>query len=385
MRAYTGVKTEVMRAYHKSICNEVLAVISATGAEGIDVIRCAADVEHTLWQAPPIEAPIRGLKKSASIFADLKNTLSWIKPAAEKFHPVWRGIADEVLSGETTYTGKSYRGLASSIMLRAGDASLLFSSPAEFGSTPHATTFALESAAYLHTAYSLQMTRSALDMYVLWDGCPVGVKDGQVWLETALDIQVSEQEINAAARLPRGRFIDIPTRDTLDAVRAWATTTEVSDPDFLEDCLSILRLGADPEMLHNFNMQVAALKLKPSEPYKDRAADRFVAQMDRKTARVKVSLQERQLDYAKVQDILEDTVAVDRAKLYGILEILVPKYMTPNTFRVVIGYADVRGEHAMFAAKKYKHMIDGWNKFRDNTIARELAKLAKLEGEKNNG
>ena len=384
MRAYTGVKAGVMRAYHKSICNEVLAMVSATGAEGIDIIRCAADAQHTLWQAPPIEAPIRGIKKSASIFADLRNTLSWIKPVFAKFYPVWRGMVNEVVAGETTYTGKSYRYLANSIMFKVGNASLLFSSPAEFGSKAHILTFALESASYFNTAYAMQMTRGALDMYVLLDGCPVGVKDGQVWLETALDLKVSEQEINAAIRLPRGRLIDVPTRDTLDAIRAWATTTEVSDADFLEDCLSILRLGADPEMLHNFNMQVVATKFKPPEPYKVRAADRFVAQLDKKTSKVKVSLQERQLDYARVQDILDDNVAVDRAKLYNILEILVPKYMTPNSFRVVIGYADVRGEHAMFAPKKYKHMIDGWNKFRDNTIARELAKLAKLEGEKKN-
>jgi hypothetical protein len=375
MLAYRQIKKESFKMYYKSLCDEVVDIVQHTESSGLDVINCISDVYETTWQCPPIEAGIRGIRRTGAIFTDLAGIFKHLRKSEEKFHAEWCTVASEVLSGQTSFSGLSYRGMSAALMATPADTALIFSSPKEFGSDEHLLTFAVETAAYMQAAYRVDLERSDGNMYVNWKGQRTGVVCGEVYImDEVVGVSVTEHQLGAALRLPRGMEIEIHTRDTIDAIRAWASTVEVPDHDFLMDCLTILKLGNSQDAYRYLNTKLVAAKPLNT---KLTAASQFLKNADRRLTNYEVALEERQADYQRVQAALDDEGAVDRAKLYGMLEILVPKYMTSNTFRTYIGYADVRGEHAMFDIKKYKKMSEGWAKFRDNSLAREFARLAK--------
>lgn len=372
MKHFDKVKRETMKAYHRSICNEVIEVVRAAESTGVDVMGCISDVTEIDWQCPPIEAGIRGVRRSGGIFTDLKGVLKGLRKKEDKFLATWKDIAAEVLSGETAHVGASYKGIAEALMVAPDDAALIFCTPDDFGSDTHLTIFALETAAYLQAAYDLEVVRANDSMYVYWQGSKVGVAHGEVFIDEPVGVQVSQASLDSLLRLPRGRTVRIPTRDTIDALRAWSITAEIPDPDFFLDCLSILKLGASSSLYRYLNLGLMALK-----PAGVKSSTRFEKRKMTLAAKYGVSLQERSTDYEKVQDLMGDSSIVDRAKLYGAMEILVPKYMTPNTFRTYLGYATVKGEHAMFTKEKAKKMMDGWTKFRDVSLAKAKEKLEK--------
>jgi hypothetical protein len=364
-----------LRTYYLSLCDDLIATLSESGSLGEDIFAYILQEHDHGWQAPPVEVPlVPGKRRYANTLKDLCSMLHWTIGSYEYVDNVWEPVARSVLTGEgdPVQPGRSHPALNRGFQLSPEDCSLLFSAPVEHqvGKISYKCLFAVESAAFFAHLYGWPIMRGDATYYVDTPKGAIGVKGGSVLLyglpvDTAT---VAQSLLNVSINLPRGTVFNHPTRNTLDAVRTWVAEEQPDNAEYILDVLSTLRLGKAYEAHDYLNKQLLALT-----SIKSAVAVPKLFPVEARVARRVISMEQRELDYVKVQDILDDSSRVDRVKLWDIAEILCPKYMSYNSFKQYIGYP--AGEYrsaAMFDKPRYAKMVNGWAKFREKSL--ELAK-----------
>jgi hypothetical protein len=372
------LKKQRISTYYQSLCDDLIYTLGKGSVPGEDIFSYILQYHDDLWQAPPIETQfVEGRKYYGNFLKDVCKAIKWSIGGIEDSLRKWSEVADGVFYGKGRLEeGRSYVKLNRAFQLSPEDCSLIFSAPAldSLGTVQHKVLFACESAAFFAYVYDLPLYREGISYYTETPQGKIGVVDGTIHVRgMRLTEQVSRELLNISLNLPRGAVFSHKTRNTLDAIRSWINTEPTEDVEYILDVLAILRLGKAYEAQDYLNKRL--LLLTPDsklEAPAHKVVDTKLAREQRKT----LSMEQRELDYIKVQDILNDSSRVDRVKLWDISEILVPKYMSQNTFAVSIGYlAGKNNTAAMFTKQRYEKMLKGWAKFRDHSLEKARQKL----------
>lgn len=372
------VKKQRISTYYQNLCDDLIYTLSKSQVSGEDIFNYILEPHDDLWQAPPIETQyVEGRKYYGNFLKDVCKIIKWSTGKLDYSLAKWGEVADEVFSDQSKLEeARSYVKLNRAFQLSPEDCSLIFSAPAlgSLGTLQHKVLFACESASFFAYVYDLPLCREGISYYAETPQGKIGIVGGTI---VSRDIQVagqvSRELLNISLNIPRGAVFTHKTRNTLDSVRSWINAEPTEDIEYILDVLSILRLGKAYEAQDYLNKQLLLLtpNTKVQAPAK-KPEDTKLAREQRKT----LSMEQRELDYIKVQDILNDSARVDRVKLWDISEILVPKYMSQNTFVLSIGYlAGKNNTSAMFTKQRYEKMLNGWAKFRDHSLEKARQRL----------
>jgi hypothetical protein len=374
----SSLKKQRLSTYYRNLCDDLIYTLGKTGVSGEEIFSYVLQQHDELWQAPPIEPPTFAERKYyANMLKDTCKIIRWSVGAIDYALLHWSEVADGVFYGKHLIEeGRSYSKVNRAFQLSPEDSSLIFSAPAQgsLNTLQHKVLFACESAAFFAYVYGLPLNREGVSYFVDTPQGRIGVCQGVVHAKGMQVVgAVSKEVLNIALHLPRGEMFEHKTRNTLDAIRSWVSAEQPEETDYILDVLSILRLGKAHEAQDHLNKKLIALEAnRKSQASKSTPINFKIAREHRKT----LSMEQRELDYIKVQDILDDSSRVDRVKLWDISEILVPTYMSQNTFTTSIGYpAGKNNTAAMFTKQRYAKMINGWNKFRDASLERARSKL----------
>lgn len=368
-----------MRAsnYLSNLSADLIHLLQESDNYGTAIFEYILSDSDPVWQYPPIESEFVGRRFAGNMLKDLKHALKETLNAQQVVEQAWLAIASKVgQDGPVDYVSYAgYKNIESVTGLSSVDSRLIFSPPNQGleKSVAALTLFALESAAFFAYVYDLPLIRKPSSYYTELLNGTTGVKEGKIWIAgRMLDFNVSDSALSIGLRLPRGEGCIINTRDTVDAIRTWATETQPPHIEYILDILSILRLARPGS--HLVELNVALIALQPGNKSK-----KYVSYFDRtkiKADRQVVTLEKRELDYVKIQEILQDDSKVDVVKLLDMAEILIPNYMKYNTFVKYIGYPpSVNNVAATFDKGRYDKMVNGWSKFRDASLEKARSKV----------
>ena len=363
--------------YLTALTQELVLILQDSGVSGEHIYEHVLGEHDTLWQVPPIETVFVDRKFLANFLKDTKGILRGTLGELSYVYPKWAPIAAKVAAKEPSayLSHVGYVDIYRVTGLSATDTKLIFTPPSEasVGSLAAQCLFAVESAAFFAYVCGLSLEQDASSYHVHTPSGPTGVVNGKIFLDGRLiDGKVSKELLNISLRLPRGEGFDIPTKDTIDAIRTWAVMESPAEIEYILDILSILRLAKPGE--HLVALNTSLLQMRPRK--KPRKYVSYHKKQQVSAARKVLSMEQRELDYIKVQDILGDSSRVDKVKLLDISEILIPMYMSYSTFVNKIGYpAGKNTSAAMFTKQRYDKMLSGWSKFRDESLDRARSKL----------
>lgn len=382
-RAATSFVTKKrLSGYYTKLCDDLIRTLKETGASGKDIFGHVLQEADTSWQVPPLEAPVGDNRTHhTNVLKEAGATLRWTVGKIEHTLPAWEEVANSIYygTGKPVDLGRSYTAFNQAFKVSPALSQMMFSSPTLAGvnSLSYKVLFAAESAAFFAYVYGYPLQRGSLTYYVDTPRGTVGISSGAVLILSREVARITKQEhLGVALHLPRGEPVVVKAINAADAIRSWASVEGPEHADYILDVLSILKIGkayAAIDRLSEKLLEMTPLKMSELKQFQRKVP---VESGHTRHMRRTVKMEERELDYIKVQEILADPALVDKSKLWSIMEILVPKYMAQNSFMAKIGYpAGKDNVSAIFTKQKYDKMVSGWTKFRDASLEKARSKL----------